>query len=203
MPLPNKHSFDDVYGYQHTQRWAKILCKESGWWERVCDALRLEGAARKQLPNIVTTCNLFFTFVVLGCLYLGAEKSPVYYVVGVIALVVRQYLDMMDGSVARVCDMKSRFGNYYDHVSDAAYVLGLLTLFVYLTPPPGKTVAAFLSGLGFIAFVVDIVNVIEEKDVTNDHINDNLMILNVMVYLVIVGFVETSKRHALPPKKKI
>lgn len=195
MPLPNKQSFDDVYGYQHTKRWATILCKESGWWDRVCKTLQLEGRAKKQLPNIVTTCNLFFTFLVFGSLYLGAQKSPVYYLVGLIALTIRQYLDMMDGSVARVCDMKSKFGNYYDHISDAVYVLGLLTMFICLTPPPARTIAIFISGLGYIAFLVDIVNIIEENDTTNELINDNLLIINIVVYLFIVCFIEISNRR--------
>ncbi len=195
MPLPNKQSFDDVYGYQYTKRWATILCKESGWWDRVCKTLHLEGQAKKQLPNVVTTCNLFFTFLVFGGLYLGCLKSPVYYLAGLVALIARQYLDMMDGTVARVCDMKSTFGNYYDHASDAVYVLGLLTLFIYLTPPPARVVAMIISGIGYIAFLIDLLNTVKEKEV-NEVINDNLLIINIIVYLFIVCFIESSRNFA-------
>jgi len=126
-------------------------------------------------------------------LFLGARKNPVYYVAGIVFLITRQYFDMLDGSVARVCGMKSRFGNIYDHVADAVYVLGLLALFVYLTPPPARVVAMVISGLGYAAFLVDIVNIIREKDVLNETINDNLMLINVFVYMLIVGFIEASR----------
>ena len=189
MPLPTDRSFDDLFGYRHTKKWAKSMCNP---WLEFCE----ENAPvlKYQLPNIVTTINIVVTVGAFASLYLGATKNTMYYVVGLLFLCIRQYLDMLDGSVARTCNMKSKFGNYYDHISDALFIVGLLSLFVYLTNPSMRHLAIGLAGIGLIAFMSEIVQVILEKDsVVDPRINDNLIAINLFMYMAIVLFVEWSK----------
>ena len=190
MPLPTDKSFDDLFGYRQTKKWAKSMCNP---WMEFCEVNA--PVLKYQLPNIVTTINIVVTVGAFASLYLGATRNTMYYAVGLIFLGVRQYLDMLDGSVARTCDMKSKFGNYYDHISDAVFIVGLLTLFVYLTHPSMRPLAIGVAGIGLIAFMSEIVQVILEKDsVVDPRINDNLIAINLFMYMAIVLFIEWSKK---------
>jgi hypothetical protein len=192
MPLPTKNSFDDIYGYQPTRKWAKMMCKQ---WDKTCDTFKWNGM-RKQLANIVTTGNLVVTGLVFACLYLGSKRHPIYYVVGIVLLTVRQYLDMLDGSIARVCDMKSQFGNIYDHVADAVFMLGMLGLFVYLVPPHARMWVGGFATFGMLLFLSDIIGIIdgcEDDSIMSDTINDHLILVNVGFYVVLVAVIELTK----------
>lgn len=190
MPLPTKNSFDDLFGYQITSEWAKDMC--TGWNE-TCDKFNINGKTRKQLANIVTTINLVFTALIFGCLYLGRTKAPVFYVIGIVFLTIRQYLDMLDGSIARQCDMKSKFGNYYDHIADAIFALGLAIMFVVLTSSKWKWLSGIIGSAVFVSVIIDLVNCVKDTNVPiNKHINDNLIVINLFIYLFIVTFIEAS-----------
>lgn len=192
MPLPTPNSFDDKYGYQITRRWAKVMCKH---WDHGCKKMNWTGI-RNQLANLVTTVNIVFTGLIFACLYLGARKNPIYYAIGVILITVRQYLDMLDGAVARVCDMKSQFGNLYDHIADAFFILGMLGIFVYLMPPQSRMWAAGFATFGMLIFLSEILGIIEGFDddsLIGTNINDHLILVNLGFYVFIVACIELSK----------
>ena len=182
MPLPSKNSFDDLFGYQITQKWAKDMCSQ---WNKTCDTFDVGQKTRKQLANIVTTINLVFTALIFACMYLGRKKAPVYYVLGIVFLTIRQYLDMLDGSIARQCDMKSKFGNYYDHIADAIFALGLAIMFIVLTSPKWRWLSGAIGSVVFVSVIFDLVNCIKETNKPlNKHINDNLIVINLFIYLI-------------------
>ena len=191
MPPPTDKSFDDLFGYQHTKKWAKDMCDP---WVDLCQNVPM---LRNQLPNVVTSLNVFVTLGAFGSLYLGATRNTVYYALGLIFLAIRQYLDMLDGSIARTCNMKSNFGNYYDHIADAVFIVGILSLFVFLTEPSLRPWAIGFGGIGLVAFLIEIVHTIkDEESVVDPMINDNLIAINLFMYMAIVIFIEWSKTRS-------
>ena len=78
-------------------------------------------------PNMITTISLVFGLLACYLYY----KS--YYISAALSYIVSYFFDTMDGYFARIYDMGSVFGSYYDSVSDNVVVLILLILF-YKTP---------------------------------------------------------------------
>ena len=74
-------------------------------------------------PNIITTIS--FGFGLLAC-YLYYKS---YYISAGLSYLVSYFFDTMDGYFARIYDMGSVFGSYYDSISDNVVVLLLLILF--------------------------------------------------------------------------
>jgi len=74
-------------------------------------------------PNILTTFSLLFWF---GGLYFFVN-SGVYYTFYVILFMTLSYFfDCFDGHFARTYDMVTKFGDYYDHISDISKILLLI-----------------------------------------------------------------------------
>jgi phosphatidylglycerophosphate synthase len=74
-------------------------------------------------PNMITTIS--FVFGLLAC-YLYYKS---YYISAALSYIVSYFFDTMDGYFARIYDMGSVFGSYYDSVSDNVVALLLLFLF--------------------------------------------------------------------------
>lgn len=73
-------------------------------------------------PNILTTLSLIITLLGLYLHYKG------YYVIGGILYFIGYYFDCADGNFARTYNMATKFGDYYDHITD----LIKFSIFVYL-----------------------------------------------------------------------
>src|SRR5882672_3270867 len=71
-------------------------------------------------PNLVTTLGLMLNIVVAIIFIVGAEKgnrSDMSYIGwGGLMILVAGVFDMIDGQVARIGNMSSRFGAFYDSV---------------------------------------------------------------------------------------
>jgi phosphatidylglycerophosphate synthase len=74
-------------------------------------------------PNMITTISLVFGLLACYLYY----KS--YYVSAGLSYIVSYFFDTMDGYFARIYDMGSVFGSYYDSISDNVVALLLLILF--------------------------------------------------------------------------
>jgi hypothetical protein len=74
-------------------------------------------------PNILTTFSLLFW---LGGLYFFVKNGKYYeyYTVGL--LFISYFFDCFDGHFARTYNMTTKFGDYYDHISDVLKKLLLL-----------------------------------------------------------------------------
>lgn len=78
-------------------------------------------------PNMITSISL--AFGILAC-YLYYKSC---YISAALAYIVSYFFDTMDGYFARIYDMGSVFGSYYDSISDNAVALLLLFL-LYKNP---------------------------------------------------------------------
>jgi hypothetical protein len=71
-------------------------------------------------PNMITTLSLLTG---LYASYLVTQKK---YIEASISLVFSYYFDCVDGKMARKYNMVTKFGDYYDHISDLTKILLLL-----------------------------------------------------------------------------
>ena len=75
-------------------------------------------------PNFITSLSLFFGL--LTC-YLYYKQ---YYILSGLSYIISYFFDVMDGYYARLYDMKSKFGSYYDIISDISILIILFILLV-------------------------------------------------------------------------
>lgn len=73
-------------------------------------------------PNIITTFSLLFTLMSVNYLY-NSEKylAAFFWFLG-------YYFDCLDGGMARMYNMETKFGDWYDHITD--WIGGILLLCV-------------------------------------------------------------------------
>ena len=94
-------------------------------------------------PNIITSLSLITGFTSLYCFY---KELPILFAV---LFLISYILDCADGNYARRYHMVTRFGDYYDHLSDVFKLVGLLVL-VWMSPslsPFQKTFFYAVTGL--------------------------------------------------------
>jgi phosphatidylglycerophosphate synthase len=77
-------------------------------------------------PNILTTISIIFVVI---CVYLLLNKR--YYLASLMYLIA-YYFDCMDGFFARKYKMYSKFGDYYDHISDIFKNISVLYTLYYI-----------------------------------------------------------------------
>mgnify|MGYP006083814253 CR=1 FL=1 len=182
MPRVTK-GFDSVFGYAYTEKWAWSMCR-SPIWEDMVDKIPL---LNNQLANIVSLCNAVVSSIVVFCLYNG------FYITGYVFLILRMYLDMLDGSVARECNMKSNFGNYLDHSIDTMFTIAVTLIVVYSSVPIlFKIIIILLSLMVIYAMFVIIIHDDNGPDNPN-FIEENLLIVESIVYMVIAIFLYIKK----------
>lgn len=174
-----RNSLEYKLGYQYMELLADKMC-ESTIWEQLVDAFPMLS---KQLPNMVSVLNLFVSFFAIYCLHTGN------YIIGVVSLLIRCYLDMLDGTVARRCDMVSRVGNIVDHIGDILFLLGYVIILCTHAIHPG-----FLKWIGLIMVsmaAIDIVYLMTNDEGKHIHplflwLNENLMILQLFTYVLLM-----------------
>jgi phosphatidylglycerophosphate synthase len=81
--------------------------------ERVNPALVAHGVT----PNLLTSFSLIFGVAAAVYIYWGC------FVTGAILFFMAYVFDCMDGNMARAFDMVTRFGDFYDHVTDMVQVV--------------------------------------------------------------------------------
>lgn len=80
----------------------------------------------KVSPNTITSINLFiFTPLILHNIIYDKNYLMLFGLV-----LVRIYLDILDGNIARKCNLKSKFGSFFDLFGDVILYL-VLNLFVF------------------------------------------------------------------------
>lgn len=79
-------------------------------------------------PNVITALNMFMIFPVI---YIIIFDKPLWTLIG--AMVLRQIIDCLDGSIARNCNSKSEYGFFLDITSDLLYHYTLIIALVYRT----------------------------------------------------------------------
>ncbi len=72
-------------------------------------------------PNQVTTLSLVFG--VSGAIFLAWGGTAAYW--GAFLYMLAQFVDHMDGELARMNNQTSKFGHYYDHVAGGIFEFGL------------------------------------------------------------------------------
>jgi phosphatidylglycerophosphate synthase len=76
-------------------------------------------------PNGITTISFFFGL--LACYFFYKQL----YLLSGISYMISYFFDTMDGYYARIYNMKSKFGSYYDFISDQIVTITLIYLVLY------------------------------------------------------------------------
>ena len=95
-------------------------------------------------PNILTTFGLISS---ITCLYALINRKTF---LAIIMLCLRWYFDYADGLMARKYKMVTVIGDYYDHITDIVFTLGLFSV-ILLSKYPKKSKLKFVL-LGFALF---------------------------------------------------
>ena len=76
-------------------------------------------------PNYLTTLSLISSIFSLYFLY---NRKPIG---AIIFLLFRWYFDYLDGIYARTYNLVSKFGDYYDHITDLFYSFGIICILLF------------------------------------------------------------------------
>ena len=77
-------------------------------------------------PNFITTLSVIASVLAIRSIYIGNAKGQF-----IFWAVLSYFFDCLDGHFARRYDMCTKFGDYYDHISDWIYFIGIFyTAFV-------------------------------------------------------------------------
>lgn len=82
-------------------------------------------------PNIITTISFFFGIIMLITYYKN------YYYLTALFLLLSYFFDCIDGNFARTYNMQTKFGDYYDHITDWL-VFGILFILILIKKIPNK-----------------------------------------------------------------
>lgn len=77
-------------------------------------------------PNFITLLNILMIIPIIDNLI--NKKS---FKMFLVLIIFRNYLDFLDGSVARKCNKTSKFGAVFDTISDLLYFLILTSVLIY------------------------------------------------------------------------
>ena len=96
-------------------------------------------------PNVITTLALAFTLLIP--VFHAQSRADLV----VACILVRQLMDLFDGSVARTCKKTSKFGKHYDTVTDLIFwaIIGHVFSSMFL---PRRAYVIFI--VGWAAFMV-------------------------------------------------
>ena len=76
-------------------------------------------------PNTLTTFGLISSIL---CIYFLYKKNPI---LSIIFLILRWYFDYADGLYARKYKQYSKFGDWYDHITDWLFTIGYICVFIF------------------------------------------------------------------------
>ena len=127
-------------------------------------------------PNMITTLSLVFSLV--GVLLFYKQKLlPL----AAILFFIGYLFDCQDGYMARKYKMVSKFGDYYDHISDVLKYIALLVAMFVLR----KNNTHFLKYFSFIAFLTVLVVIdvgCEERIYNKNEESDTLKLTQKLCY---------------------
>ena len=106
MPAATPGSSEDVLMYRQARHVADCLCG-------------------KMRANTVTTLNFIPSSLLVWAVYMQSVPLTILFVV------LRMFLDDLDGEVARRCNDKTEFGHYYEHILDMLTAIGVSTAYGY------------------------------------------------------------------------
>ena len=116
-----------------------VIKKEDGLWAYYFCAQIANLFARLGLKSKLITPNLYttisFGFAAIACLFFLYGYDYVYLLIGVVLLNLALVFDCADGHLARLKNMQSKFGHWYDYHSDKikdGLILLTLTVGVFL-----------------------------------------------------------------------
>mgnify|MGYP005851647205 CR=1 FL=1 len=93
----------------------------------------------KHVPNALTICRLILTVAFLGMILYtppeGREKSSNFLLLAFILFVVTGLTDIIDGKVARMYEVTSKFGRIVDPLADKFLVCGAFICFAIIGQP--------------------------------------------------------------------
>jgi len=78
-------------------------------------------------PNTITALNMLLTPITAYGLYYNWETNTL-----ILLVLLRQYIDCLDGAVARKCNKSSKFGADLDLTSDSMYSAAINMTFLYI-----------------------------------------------------------------------
>jgi phosphatidylglycerophosphate synthase len=116
-------------------------------------------------PNILTTISLILGLLSAYLLYIDYRFSAA------IFFVIAYYYDGADGYLARSHNMKSNFGDYYDHISDVCKTIVIIYV-LYTKKRKGDTFYKVCILMIFMTILVSIHMGCQEKKYESD--NDSI-----------------------------
>jgi len=101
-------------------------------------------------PNVITTLSLS-----IGLLSLYAFHKEAY-LTFILFFLISYLLDCADGNFARQYGQVTRFGDFYDHISDMIKLAGLLILMVYSSIGSRSQKIVFFIGIAIFGLLANI-----------------------------------------------
>lgn len=89
-------------------------------------------------PNMITTLSLVIGLS--SSLFFYKEQ----YLISIVTFTVAYILDCADGNYARMYNMVTRFGDFYDHICDVVKFVPIMII-IYIHPIPSMTKILFFS----------------------------------------------------------
>lgn len=123
-------------------------------------------------PNTLTTLSLVFTLI--SGYYFSINyrySSAFFYMVG-------YYFDCADGNYARTYKMVTKFGDFYDHLTDSVK-MGLFLALLYVEHIDKSRFILFIAELTFMTFFTLIHLACQEKIYGKEHESDFLALLKI------------------------
>ena len=95
-------------------------------------------------PNVLTTLGLLSSGL---CIFYTHQRNAV---AALVFLWLRIFFDYADGLLARKYDQVTRVGDWYDHISDIAFAIGII--YILFSSKWYNTTAKWLTGAALFAF---------------------------------------------------
>ena len=102
-------------------------------------------------PNLITTLSLIFNAT--GVYYISKFKFRI----GAVLFFIGYFFDCLDGNFARTYNLTSKFGDYYDHLTDIiTYVYLIYTIYNINIPSTLKKYLLLLMVISVIPLSIDL-----------------------------------------------
>ncbi len=122
------------------------------------------------IPNVLTLGRLILTLIFLGMILyapqMGREKPAGFLLTAFILFVVAGITDIVDGKIARMYDVTSKFGRMIDPLADKALICGAFICFAIVGEPKLANFNLSVLTLSFIHWLVALVLIARELLVT-------------------------------------
>jgi phosphatidylglycerophosphate synthase len=144
-------------------RWTEIT---PPWDQRIARRLVRPLAKTAVTPNQITTVSL--AFGIGGALLLAQGGTAAYW--GALLYMLAQFVDHMDGELARMTGQTSDFGHHYDHIAGGIFEAGLFAgIGIGLAP---EALGGWASALGLVAAAAVAVTVALRLEISRRFGND-------------------------------